>query len=241
MPPFLSAQEPQALAAVLLCIGFNVERIMFKQVLLTLSLLAFGLPCVAADDAVKTYVAGTDYDLITPPVRAVDPGKIEVAEFFWYGCGHCYAFEPLLQAWEKTMPKDVSFRRIPAIWQEKMELHAKAYYAAEALGVLDTMNPVIFQAMNVDRKPLASQAEIAALFTAHGVSEADFIKAFNSFGVSSQVRQAVAIAKAAQITGTPALMVNGKYHVSGSKAGSQADMLKVVDFLIEKELAAKGS
>ncbi len=214
---------------------------MFKQVLLTLSLLVFGLPCVAADDAVKTYVAGTDYDLITPPVRAVDPGKIEVAEFFWYGCGHCYAFEPILQAWEKTMPKDVSFRRIPAIWQEKMELHAKAYYAAEALGVLDTMNPVIFQAMNVDRKPLASEAEIAALFTAHGISEADFIKAFNSFGVSSQVRQAVAIAKAAQITGTPALMVNGKYHVSGSKAGSQADMLKVVDFLIEKERAAKGS
>ena len=214
---------------------------MFKQVLLTLSLLVFGLPCVAADDAVKTYVAGTDYDLITPPVRAVDPGKIEVAEFFWYGCGHCYAFEPILQAWEKTMPKDVSFRRIPAIWQEKMELHAKAYYAAEAMGVLDTMNPVIFQAMNVDRKPLASEAEIAALFTAHGISEADFIKAFNSFGVSSQVRQAVAIAKAAQITGTPALMVNGKYHVSGSKAGSQADMLKVVDFLIEKERAAKGS
>jgi thiol:disulfide interchange protein DsbA len=213
---------------------------MFKQVLLTLSLLVFGLPCVAADDAVKTYVAGTDYDLITPPVRAVDPGKIEVAEFFWYGCGHCYAFEPILQAWEKTMAKDVSFRRIPAIWQEKMELHAKAYYTAEALGVLDTMNPVLFQAMNVDRKLLGSQAEIAALFAAHGVSEADFTKAFNSFGVSSQVKQAVAIAKSAQITGTPALMVNGKYHVSGSKAGSQANMLKVVDFLIEKERAAKG-
>ncbi len=214
---------------------------MIKQLFLSLSLLVFGLVCVAADDAVKTYVEGTDYDLITPPVRAVDPGKIEVAEFFWYGCGHCYAFEPILQAWEKTMPKDVSFRRIPAVWQEKMELHAKAYYTAEALGVLETMNPVIFQAMNVDRKPLASQAEIAELFTAHGVTEADFNKAFNSFGVSSQVKQAVAIGKAAQLTGTPALMVNGKYHVSGRKAGSQADMLKVVDFLIEKERAAKGA
>ena len=213
---------------------------MFKQLLLTLSLLVFGLPCIAANDAAKSYVAGTDYDLITPPVRAVDPGKIEVAEFFWYGCGHCYSFEPILQAWKKTLPEDVKFRGVPAVWQEKMELHAKAYYAAEALGVLDTMNPVIFQAMNVDRKPLASEKEIAALFTAHGVSEADFIKAFNSFGVSSQVRQAVATAKAAQITGTPALMVNGKYHVSGSKAGGQANMLKVVDFLIEKERAAKG-
>jgi protein dithiol oxidoreductase (disulfide-forming) len=241
MPPLFFAQEHQALAVVSSCIGFIVERIMFKQLALTLSLLVFGLPCIAADDAVKKYVAGTDYDLITPPVRAVDPGKIEVAEFFWYGCGHCYSFEPILQAWKKTLPEEVSFRGVPAVWQEKMELHAKAYYAAEALGVLDTMNPVIFQAMNVDRKPLASEKEIAALFTAHGVSEADFTKAFNSFGVSSQVRQAVAVAKAAQITGTPALMVNGKYHVSGSKAGGQANMLKVVDFLIEKERAAQGS
>jgi thiol:disulfide interchange protein DsbA len=212
---------------------------MIKQLLLTLSLMAFGLSCSAGEEAAKTYVAGTDYDLITPPVRAVNPDKIEVAEFFWYGCSHCYSFEPTLEQWEKTLPEDVSFRGVPAVWQEKMELHAKAYYAAEALGVLDTMHPVIFQAMNVDRKPLGTQAEIAALFTANGVSEEDFNKAFNSFGVSSQVRQAVATGKAAQITGTPALMVNGKYHVSGRKAGTQADMLKVVDFLIEKERAAK--
>jgi protein dithiol oxidoreductase (disulfide-forming) len=218
-----------------------MERIMFKQLLLALSLLVFGLPGIAADDAAKSYVAGTDYDVITPPVRAVDPGKIEVAEFFWYGCSHCYSFEPILQAWKKTLPEDVKFRGVPAVWQEKMELHAKAFYAAEALGVLDTMNTVLFQAMNVDRKPLASEKEIAALFTAHGVSEADFTKAFNSFGVSSQVRQAISTAKAAQITGTPALVVNGKYHVSGSKSGGQANMLKVVDFLIEKERAAKGS
>jgi thiol:disulfide interchange protein DsbA len=214
---------------------------MIKQLLLAFSLLVLGMSAIAAEDAAKSYAEGTDYDLITPPVRAVDPGKIEVAEFFWYGCGHCYQFEPNLQAWEKTMPKDVSFRRIPAIWQERMELHAKAFYTAEALGVLDKMNAVLFQAMNVDRKPLASQAEIAALFAANGVAEADFNKAFTSFGVSSQVRQAVATAKAAQITGTPALMVNGKYHVSGRKSGTQADMLKVVDFLIEKERAAKGS
>lgn len=214
---------------------------MIKQLLLTLSLVVFGISCAVGEDAAKTYLVGTDYDLITPPVRAVDPGKIEVAEFFWYGCGHCYSFEPILQQWKKTLPEDVSFRGVPAVWQEKMELHARAFYTAEALGVLDTMNMVIFQAMNVDRKPLGTQAEIAALFTANGVSEEDFNKAFNSFGVSSQVRQAVATGKAAQITGTPALMVNGKYHVSGRKAGTQADMLKVVDFLIEKERAAAGS
>ena len=88
---------------------------MIKRLLLAFSLLVLGMSAIAAEDVAKSYVEGTDYDLITPPVRAVDPGKIEVAEFFWYGCGHCYQFEPNLQAWEKTMPKDVSFRRIPAI------------------------------------------------------------------------------------------------------------------------------
>jgi thiol:disulfide interchange protein DsbA len=191
-----------------------------------------------AEDAATTYVAGTHYDLISPPVRSVSPDKIEVAEFFWYGCIHCYDFELVLEPWKKTLPDDVSFRGIPAVWAEPMKLHAQAYYAAEALGVLDTMHPVLFQAMNVDGKKLTSQAEIAALFMANGVSEMAFNKAFNSFGVNSQVNQAIATAKAAKLKGTPALMVNGKYYINQQKAGSQADMLKVVDFLIEKERAA---
>lgn len=217
---------------------------MIKKVLLALSLLAYGLTGVAADEAAKTdapkaYVAGTDYDVINPPVRSVDPATIEVAEFFWYGCGHCYSFEPILEPWKEKLPADVTFRGIPAVWHEKMELHAKAYYTAEALGVLDTMHIAIFRAMNVDRKTLASEKEIAALFVANGVAEEEFTKMFNSFGVSSQVSQAIATAKAAQVTGTPALMVNGKYHISGRKAGTQSDMLKVADYLIEKERIAK--
>ena len=155
---------------------------MIKQVLLMLSLLTLGLASATADDA-ETFVAGTHYDVINPPIRVVEPGKIELAEFFWYGCGHCYTFEPNLEQWKKTMAEDVNFRGIPAVWRPVMELHAKAYYAAEALGVLDTMHPIIFQAMNVDGKPLANEAEIAALFTANGVSAEDFAKAFNSFGV----------------------------------------------------------
>ena len=98
---------------------------------------------------------------------------------------------------------------------------------------------MIFQATHVDRRPLASQKQIAALSVANGVSAEDVNKAFNSFGVNSQVKQGIAMAKAAQITGTPALMVNGKYHISGRKAGTQSDMLKVADYLIEKERAAK--
>jgi thiol:disulfide interchange protein DsbA len=214
---------------------------MIKKLFLTLSLLAFGMSCAADENAGgKAYIEGTHYDLINPPVRAVSPDTIEVAEFFWYGCAHCYTFEPMLEQWKKTMPEDVSFRGIPAVWRDLMALHARAYYAAEALGVQDTMHPVMFQAMNVDRKQLSSESEIAALFVANGVSEEDFSKAFNSFGVNSQVEQGISAGKAAKITGTPALMVNGKYHVGGRKAGSQAEMLKIVDFLIEKERAAAG-
>jgi len=122
-----------------------------------------------------------------------------------------------------------------------MELHSKAFYTAEVLGVSDTMHLALFQAMNVDKKRLASEGEIASIFGANGVSEEDFVKAFNSFGVGSMVRQASSRAKAAKITGTPEMMINGKYRISTRKAGSQAGMIEVANFLIEKERAARGS
>jgi len=210
---------------------------MLKNLMLSLSLLVF-TPLLAT---AQNYVEGENYDLISPAVRTADPARIEVVEFFWYGCGHCYNFEPLITAWKKTLADDVDFQGSPAIWNKPMELHARAFYTAQVLGVFDTMHPALFQAMNVDHKKLANEDEIQALFVANGVAAEDFSKAFNSFGVSSQVKQAAARAKAAKITGTPALMVDGKYHVSTRKAGSQADMLKVSDFLIEKERAARGN
>jgi thiol:disulfide interchange protein DsbA len=215
-----------------------MEEVTLKNLLLSLSLLALAPLLACAQAAGDTYVEGENYDLITPPVRTANPDKVEVAEFFWYGCGHCYNFEPMIGAWKKTLPEDVEFRGSPAMWNKPMELHARAYYTAEVLGVLEEMNLVLFQAMNVDGKRLTSEAEIQELFVANGVEAEDFAKAFKSFGVSSQVNQASARARAAQITGTPAIMVNGKYHVSTRKAGSQADMLKIADYLIAKEQAA---
>lgn len=212
---------------------------MLKRLLLALPLLVLAPLLACAQEA--SWVEGTHYDVINPAIRTADPGKIEVSEFFWYGCGHCYTFEPMIGQWKKTMTDDMVFRGVPAMWGGPMELHARAYYAAQVLGVAETMNPVMFQALNVDRKKLASEDELADLFAANGVAEEDFRKAFNSFGVSSQVRQAAATARAAKVTGTPAMMVNGKYMISIRKAGGQANMLKVVDYLVEKERAAMGS
>lgn len=209
---------------------------MLKRLLLTLSLVLLAPLAVLAQD---TYVVGKDYDLITPALRTTNPEKIEVAEFFWYGCGHCYTFEPLVNKWKETIADDVAFRGVPAMWGGAMELHAKAYYAVEVLGLADTMHTVIFQAINVDRNPLSDEKAIAKLFVANGVAEEDFRNAFNSFGVGSQVRQANATARAAKITGTPSMMVNGKYLITTRKAGGNAQMLKIADFLVAKERAAK--
>lgn len=185
----------------------------------------------------ESWEAGKHYDVIEPALRIAEPGKVEAAEFFWYGCGHCYQFEPVINKWKKTLPEGAYFRGIPAMWGGPMQLHAKAFYAAQALGVLDQVGPAMFTTLNVDRKPLNSEKDIAALFAKFGVAEEDFSRAFNSFGVDSQVRQADATARGAKITGTPAMMINGKYMLSVRKAGGYPEMLQIADYLIAQELA----
>ncbi len=214
---------------------------MLKRYLLSLFLIVAFPLAACAEEASVQYEEGVHYSLLDAPIRTANPGKIEVTEFFWYGCGHCYNFEPTVGQWKKTLAEDVAFVGSPAMWNKPMELHARAFYTAEVLGVLDRMHPVLFQAMHVDRKRLGSESEIADLFASNGVAREDFSKAFNSFGVGSMVRQADARARAAKITGTPEMMVNGKYRIDARKAGSQANMLKIADYLIEKERAAHGS
>ncbi len=211
---------------------------MFKSVLwvLTLSLL----PALAWADE-ENWEAGKDYDIIAPAERTADPSRIEVAEFFWYGCHHCFNFEPELEAWTKTLPEDAYFRGIPAMWGSPMDLHAKAFYTAEVLKVLDKVSPAMFTALNVDRKRLNTEDAIAEVFVQAGVSREDFDRVFNSFGVDSQVRQADSLARSAKITGTPSMMVDGKYLISPRKAGSYPNMLKIADFLIAKERKARAA
>jgi thiol:disulfide interchange protein DsbA len=175
------------------------------------------------------FVEGTHYERLPEPVRTADPARIEVVELFWYGCSHCFQFEPLLAKWEPALAKDVDFHRSPAMWNKLMAVHAQAFYAAEALGVLNKLNQPLFEALNVQRKRLV----------ANGVTDADFRKAFNSFGVHSKVKQADARQRSYKTTGTPEMIVNGKFRVSARLAGSPESMLKVVDFLIAKERAGK--
>lgn len=207
---------------------------MFRHYI-TAAVLAFTVS--SASLAQDSWTAGEHYDVISPAIRTSESNKVEVHEFFWYGCGHCYNFEPMVVQWKKTLPQDVVVKGSPAIWNKPMELHAQAFFTAEVLGVLDDVHLPLFQALNVDGKQLQSEKEIGTLFEKHGVDREEFSKAFNSFGVGSMTRQANARARAAKITGTPEMMVNGKYRITSRKAGSQANMLKIANFLIEKERA----
>lgn len=186
------------------------------------------------------YEAGVHYEVLPQPVATVDSDKIEVAEVFWYGCGHCFSFESELRPWAESQPEDVVLVGSPAMWDNQgiMERHARIYYTAKALKVLDKVHEATFNAMHLEKKTLRSEGEIAELFVAQGVSKEDFERTFNSFGVTSAVKQAEARQRSYRIQGTPELIVNGKYRITARLAGSHQGMLDVADFLIEKERAA---
>jgi len=187
----------------------------------------------------ENFMAGEHYVVLAAPVRTANPDKIEVAEFFWYGCHHCYHFEPSITAWLKTKANDVDFVRIPAIWHADMTLHAKMFYTAQQLNKLPELHEAFFTAMQVGKMKLNSADQIQKMFVERGVSADEFNKMFNSFGTDSMVKQAQAKANGSKISGTPEMVVNGKYRVSARLAGSQAGMLKVVDFLVDKERREK--
>src|SRR5690606_36475475 len=122
----------------------------------------------------EQYQAGTHYHELSTPVRTIDADKIEVADIFWYGCGQCYTFAPLVDAWAEKQPEDVVVRHSPAIWRDVMNTHARIFYTAQALGKLDTLHGAVFRAMHEDRKSLAKESEIASIFAAQGVDKETF-------------------------------------------------------------------
>ena len=181
----------------------------------------------------------TGYELVTPAQPTHDVNKVEVIEFFWYGCPHCFDFEPTLAKWVKNLPKNVEFVRQPAVFSDLWGKHAKAYYTAEALGIIDSVHQDFFDAIQIKKEHLETEEQLAKFFSAHGVSEADFKAAYGSFLVDTKVRQAATLAAKYGISGVPAIVINGKYKTSGPVAGSHEKMIEVMNHLIEQESAAK--
>lgn len=189
------------------------------------------LPCAA--HAQGGPVEGRDYVKLSQRQPTQDPKRIEVVEFFWYGCPHCHAFEPMLEAWVKKLPPDVNFRRLPVAFREvPFVLHQKLYFAIEAMGLVDSLHRKVFNAMHVERLPLNSPEAIGDFVAKNGVDKAKFLDLMNSFAVQTKARQAAALSAGYKIDGTPAMGINGSYYTSGSLAGSAERALAVTDYLI---------
>lgn len=197
---------------------------------------AAGLAWLPAGLAQGGPVEGRDYVKLGQRQPTQDPAKIEVVEFFWYGCGHCHSFEPALEAWLKKLPADVNFRRMPVAFREQPFLtHQKLYFALEALGLVEGMHRKVFAAMHVQRNPLATPEAVFDFVEKQGVERAKFVEAFNSFGVAGKAKQASALSAGYRIDGTPAMGVNGRYYTSGSLTGTHERALAVTDWLIARE------
>lgn len=207
-----------------------------KTLLTTSVLLAVSL--VSGLLQAATYREGVDYTLLQQPGKVEVPGKIEVREFFSFSCPHCFRLEAFVADWQPTLAEDVNFVMTPAAMRKDWEPLAHAYYVASALGKLDDIKPKLFDAIHVKNQKIYKQEDLAQFFVQFGVTEDDFNKLFNSFSVRVKVRQASALAKTYRLRGVPALVVNGKYVVSSQTGKTFADMLEVVDFLINKERVA---
>ncbi|MBS8240393.1 thiol:disulfide interchange protein DsbA/DsbL [Marinobacter lipolyticus] len=181
---------------------------------------------------------GTHYRELSSPVRTDNSEAIEVAEVFWYGCPHCYNFKPLVESWAEDLPEDIDYVQIPAALGQSWEPHAKAFYALQAMGELDKVHDALFDALAGERRPLNSGEALAEFVSGHGVDGEAFLKNYNSFGVNARMQKAQAKIRGARITGTPTMLVNGKYTVSASMAGGHEEVLEVVDYLVEQERGA---
>lgn len=173
--------------------------------------------------------AGAQVIELKPPVPVEGTSKIEVLEFFWYGCIHCYNLEPVLESWLKTLPPDVEFRRVPAVFNERWALDASIYYAMEALDLVDKLHRPLFDAIHKNRLNTANEQQFSDWLSKQGVDAKKFIETVKSFGVRSKTRRATELTVAYKIDGTPAMAVHGRYTVP-----AQANLLKVVDGLVDR-------
>lgn len=201
------------------------------------ALATLGL-CLALGAGAADLQEGRDFRELNPPL-APDKTRIEVTEFFWYGCPHCFDFEHVLTPWAGKLPADVSFRRVPAIFpNNKWVPGAKIYYTLEALNLVEKMHAQVFNAIHVERKRLDDEKVLFAWVASKGVDAKQFSEAWFSFGVQSRVQQARELTLAARLTGVPAVVVHGRYEAI--TPGSYGELIARIDQLVARVRAETG-
>ena len=185
---------------------------------------------------VTTLIPAVTHTVLSQPLPTRTPSDtIEVLEVFWYGCPHCNALQPYLYEWNQRVPSDVTFIRVPAPFDDTWEVHARTFYTAEALDVIEQSHAAFFHAIHERRQALFSVSRIADFFTAFGIEKDQFIQVYESFGIEVQMDQARRLMIDYGLNAVPVLLVNGKYKIDGTLAGSEANMIRILELLIESE------
>lgn len=215
--------------------------------LLRRALTAAGLAlCLIANAQAAQITAGKDYLVVKPPQPTDSGNKVEVMEFFWYGCPHCSNLQPSLEAWLKRKPADVDFKRVPAVFQDSWVPLTRAYYTIEAMGLVDKLHQEMFATLHKQRANLKDANAIFDWAASKGVDRKKFTDTYNSFGVNGKTQRSIELTRKFDIPGTPALVIDGKYIASPSltlKSERVIDydrFFEVVDTLIAESRKSKG-
>ena len=201
---------------------------------LLISLIFFGTAYAQNSE----FVLGTHYQRLSPTQpTSSSPDQVEVAEIFWYGCPHCYTFDPYLENWKETLAEDVNFIRIPAVLNNVLQTHAKVYFTAELLDVIDDVHTPIFREIHVNRNMLTETNALVDFFAQYGVMPDEFNQTFESFAVFTRMQRADELSRRYRISSVPTVVVNGKYVTNATMAGDYPDLLRLVDELVAMERA----
>ena len=214
---------------------------LLKHALVALSL---GFVAFAASATPANPQNGVDYRTLEQRQQTDSGKKVEVVEFFWYSCPHCYALDPELEAWVKKQGDNINFRRIPVAFRESFVPQQKMFYALEALGKGEELHRKIFNAIHAQHQPLDSETQIVDFMVKNGVDKQKFLDAFNSFAVQAKARRATQLMQAYQVDGVPLLAVDGHYETSPSIVANSlgnvseqalgSGTLQVLDWLVAK-------
>ncbi|MFQ5993506.1 MAG: thiol:disulfide interchange protein DsbA/DsbL [Acidiferrobacterales bacterium] len=206
----------------------------------TLTYLSVLLLSLCANVADAQFALGKHYARLPTPPAATGNEKIVVREFFWYGCPHCYALEPYLERWLTSVPADVEYVRTPGVARRWLP-HAQAYYSFEALGITEKVHKDFFDAIHKDGKQLNDEVSIAEFVSKYGVDGDSFHKAFNSFGVRTQVEKAKRLNFRYGIDSVPSITIDGRYKTSVPNAGGPDRLMQLMNYLINKARQDRGS
>lgn len=207
-----------------------MKKMIKAALLLSASLLP--LSSMAMPEA---FIDGVHYNATPTRLATSDDTKIEVIELFSYSCPHCFQLDPLVQEWKETLPENVTFTHVPAIFRDSWLQLARVFYAAQATGDLEKLHPLLFNAIHVEKRRLQTEEQLLDFVAEQGIDRDAFAKVMKSPFVVAKVNTALILSQKSGITGVPAMVVNGQYRSDAVIAGGKAELLDVVDFLIQKE------